>query len=162
MRVIVACCSRRKSSQTEALSEGLQQLLLENEFEVEKLDLPPIDQVNPLRSLAAWRLVPLSGMADSLLCLDAWSAVLRHPRKVVWLDADETFVPEDEEPSYLNNILVAGIRESARVFASATVHERFKAEGWNDLGLDAQLVRSPAPGRRSKSGASALLKVLRA
>lgn len=162
MKVIVAHCSGRNSSDMEALADRLQHFLLESGLEVESLELPPVDQSNPLRTLAAWRLIPLSGMANGLLCLDAWTAVLRHPAKVVWLHADEAFNSKGEEPSYLDNILIAGIRECATMFATSVIHDRLKAEGWKHLRrLDPEQVRSPASGRSSKSGAGALLKALR-
>lgn len=125
MKVMVAQFGSQTQEYGSSILHNVEALLRGNGFEVQPLKLPPMDDANPLMSVTSWRLLPVASMADSLLCLDARSAVLQHPKKYLWLldDADDS-VRVGDQHEYLANVLAAGIRECQRVFVSAPAENR--------------------------------------
>lgn len=132
MKVIVARCADVERDDFQLLSEKLHEFLKGNGMAVQQLDLPPLDEDHGgLRSLVSYRLLPLAGMADALLCLDAHAAVLRHPRKCLWLlAAADAIAVSPRNDSFVANVLRAGVHEASELFAPSAVVRQLRETGW--------------------------------
>lgn len=149
---MLARCAAPELEQADPLAEGVEDLLRAAGFEVQRLDLPPIEQANPLKWLASLRLMPVDRMADALVCLDARSAILNHSRKCVWLLEDEALVePIDTDDPFLANVIGAGLREARRMFSASARLAELKKSGWPKARpLDFDAPKSPT-NRKSRS-----------
>ena len=144
MKIIVAQSGAAKKCDIQSISSRLLELLGRG-YAVQPLDLPPLDgPEDQLRSLACYRLLPLADMSDALLCLDANAAVLRHPRKVVWLlEGMENVAGLKASGTFTSNLLRASIFEATAIFAPMTIAKQMRASGWKAVtSLDPLLTHS--------------------
>lgn len=152
MKVMLARCATPGLEQADSIADTVEDLLRAARFEVQRLDLPPIEQANPLKWLASWRLLPVDGMADALMCLDAWSAILNHSRKCVWLFEDTRLIEAiDADDPFLTNVIRAGMGEARRMFSASAPLAALEKSGWpkaRPLDLDA----SKSPTNRKSRG----------
>ena len=130
MKALITRCVVPGGVSTE-LVEQVRVMVRANGFQVDLLDLPHPDDTSPLKSLLAIRLIPV-GSADVLLCLDAWSAALRHSNKRVWLLGGVADVTDQAD--FLANVLRAGVREARSVFAPAEAAQKLKDAGFGKVG----------------------------
>ena len=154
MKVMLARSAAARE-QADPLATAVEDLLRATDFEVQRLDLPPIDDGNPLKWLASWRLLPVDGMADALLCLDAWSAILNHSRKYVWLlDSSRLINANHPDDLFLTNVIRGGVREARRMFSPSAATDDLKQSGWTRRGrwIWTQLSRGRIEGRRVPGG----------
>lgn len=147
MKLIITCCKSPNGTAHEDAFEGIAEPLASSGIEVQRLELPPLDGSDPLRSLVSWRLLPISGMADALLCLDACSALLRHPHKCVWVQYEHCVEPPTHD-EYMANILSAGLREAKSLFATAAAMDAMKRKGLGTPRLLETEAAEPAKSRR--------------
>ena len=160
MKVIYARCWSPEWAAREELLTELERHLVAQGVQGQRLDLPPLDPASPLRSLAAWRLLPIDGMADALLCLDSSSSVLRHKRKCVWLLAGPGALAA-ENASFVEKVHAAGVNEANAIFAPTGVIDVLASRGWQR----AKLLDMPSPTSRepgkAKKPLARLMKALR-
>jgi len=169
MKVIVARCATVEQGDLQALFERLHEFLQAHDMQVQQLDLPPLEQdCGRLRQLVSYRLLSLAGAADALLCLDAYAAVLRHPRKCVWLLGGSVDIAGSSGgTSFTPNVLRASVHEASELFAPSAVAQQLRATGWKYVKeLDPAALQNKrrsltrSSGRRADSWAP-LLQALR-
>ncbi len=133
MRIIVAQSVAGESHALEGHVLSLCAALASANHEVQRLDLPAIGKPEyGLSSLASHRLMKIAGLADALICLDPVSAILQHPRKIVWLlekgvlgrREDRGGNPRPNSSVYRANILEAAIKEAQHLFAPSSFAKR--------------------------------------
>ena len=101
------------------------------------LDLPSIAAPRrALTNIASYRLLSTTETADAIICLDAVTTVLRHPRKLVllledaYLAAGRGQLPHERpsERSFIANVLQASLKEADAIFTlSQFASERLRA-----------------------------------
>jgi len=81
MKIIIADCSGAHD-----VLRQVDAVLVERGYETQPMPLPRLgDLTASLCTAASYRLMDLAVWSDALICLDRASALLRHPRKIVWL-----------------------------------------------------------------------------
>lgn len=156
MKILVARCAALNDPHGR-LEERVSQFLQRNGFKVQPLHLPPLHPPDELIALTSYRLLPIADMADALLCLDLPSAVLKLPRKLVWIH--DGVAAGDAVPTFpfAANVVRAGVKEASAFFAPKGQTKQLRAlglTGAKELGAD--------PGRSSKIPAWApVLEALR-
>ena len=125
MKLYVARCTTNALTSLEGYSEALGALLEAEGHKVQFLELPPVSAPGrSLTNIASLRLWESAPYADTLICLDAISAVLQHPRKIVFL-LDDTYLDSDRsvsasepagEREYLANLLKVALGEAKAIF----------------------------------------------
>jgi hypothetical protein len=158
MRIIVAQSLARSSPSLEGHVQALCDMLATSGHDVQRVDLPAIaDAEHALSTLASHRLLAFETHADVIICLDPLSAVLPHPRKIVWLLEEGALRAEvhgsaeaiDPAARYLANVLAAGIEEALHRFAPSP----YAKEVMNRLGFTGVSLLEPDVGARVASEA---------
>ncbi len=126
MKIIVAQSSAGDLPGGRFHSDALCAALAEDGHKVQRLDLPSIAAPRrALTNLASIRLLATDLTADALICLDAVSSALRHPRKFIVL-LDDAYLADDDakrsheqvsERHFITNVLCASLGEACRIFA---------------------------------------------
>ena len=151
MKIMVAQSSAGKIAGLAGYGEALGDFLTSEGHKVQSLDLPPIAAPDrTLTNVVSLRLLGTAESAEALICLDPVAALLRHPRKLVWLlddaylDGDPIRLAEEHASacSYLANVLRASIAEASAIFSPS----RFGLKKLRVLSFDdAQLLRPELP-----------------
>lgn len=128
MKIMLARCITAEDVDCR-IEEEVQQFLQKHGFQVQSLQLPALEPDRPLCSIISYRLLPIEGMADALLCLDAHSAVLRHPRKLVWLLGGIDSIEAKPGGDFVSNILRAGVAEASILFGALDQAKQLRPNG---------------------------------
>ena len=141
MKIIVAYSTAAGLATFPAYRDALCALLEGAGHKTQLLDLPSIAAPRrALTNIASYRLLSTTETADAIICLDAVTAVLRHPRKLILL-LDDAYLAGDRaqlphagpsERSYIANVLRAALAEADNIFTLS----RFASEGLRALSID--------------------------
>jgi len=162
MKLIVAQSSVASLDALSGYGTALFDILASEGHETQRLDLPSIALPGrALTNAASYRLLGTES-ADALICLDPVAAVLRHPRKLVWLladthlNADQAQLPGERafDCTYLANVLLASLGEARAIFSpSRFALERLRGHSFDEAillqpdvpGSAAHFPRNPGP-----------------
>jgi glycosyltransferase involved in cell wall biosynthesis len=149
MKIIIARSAAAGHKGLDGYATALCDFLASEGHQTQSLDLPSIAAPGrALANVASFRLLGTAASADALICLDPVAAVLRHPRKLVWLhddaylDADPAQLPEERTFAcgYLAKVLRSSLKEAAAIFSPS----RFALEKLSALSFDRAELLQPA------------------